>query len=67
MYLYSTYKIALPLSYTAKILAEDIGFEPMITASKAVALDQAKLIPNKFMLLSFLLRPRKMHVRADQN
>ena len=32
------------------MLAEDIGFEPMITASKAVALDQAKLIPNKFCL-----------------
>ena len=31
---------------TAYCLAGDIGFEPMISTSKAEALDQAKLIPN---------------------
>ena len=31
-------------------LAGDIGFEPMMTISKTVALGQARRIPNKFVL-----------------
>lgn len=32
-------------------MAEDTGFEPVITESKSAALGQTKLIPNKIVIL----------------
>ena len=47
--------------YTILIsLAGDIGFEPMMTISKTVALGQARRIPNKILIANTILKFTKL-------
>ena len=53
--------LILPLNYT-RILAGEMGFEPMMTISKTVALDLARRFPNKLLVVTIGLEPTTISV-----